>query len=97
MVTVVRRAEVGALTPDEVVSALCDSWERCKPDEQAEYFADDAVFQNMPMPPVMGKEAIREAFRRFIGALDGLSVVIHKQVSSGSVVMNERTDRKSVV
>jgi len=80
------------MTPDEIVSALCESWEHRDIDEQADYFADDAVYQNMPLAPVVGKESIREALRRIDGLMDGISVVVHRQISNGTVVMNQRTD-----
>jgi limonene-1,2-epoxide hydrolase len=80
------------LTPDEVVSAFCECWERGNADEQADYFADDAVYQNMPLPAVVGKDAIHDALRSINGVMDGFSVVIHRQISSGTVVMNQRTD-----
>ncbi|MFD8000404.1 limonene-1,2-epoxide hydrolase family protein [Streptomyces mirabilis] len=38
------------------------------------------------------QEALRESFVDFLGQLDGILWEIHRQIASGGVVMNERTD-----
>ena len=44
------------------------------------------------MQPVQGREAIREFIAGFVGAFDRIDFKVHRQVSDGAFVMNERTD-----
>lgn len=56
-------------------------------------FTDDAVYQNMPTDPAVGKPAIRDLVTQFVAAMEsGLHTEIHRQLVDGNVVMNERTD-----
>jgi limonene-1,2-epoxide hydrolase len=45
------------------------------------------------MPPAEGREAIREFLDVMLAGFDGIDFQVHRQLSDGSVVMNERTDR----
>ena len=62
------------------------------PEELASYFTEDAVYHNIPMAAVQGRAAIKEFIAGFLAAFDGIDFQIHRQVSDGAVVMNERTD-----
>lgn len=77
---------------DEVVTAFCGCWERLDADEMADYFAADATYQNGTMELAKGKDAIREVLAGMSAAMDDLKIIVHRQVVSGSIVMNERTD-----
>lgn len=77
---------------DDVVRALCRSWSTPDPDEIAAYFAEDAVYHNIPMEPVVGRAAIREFVAGFLTAFEAIDFEIHHQVAAGGLVMNERTD-----
>jgi limonene-1,2-epoxide hydrolase len=79
-------------SPDEVVTEFCNKWLAANPDELADYFTDDAVYHNIPMEPVHGREAIREFIAGFTAGFDGIDFQVHRQISDGNVVMNERTD-----
>jgi limonene-1,2-epoxide hydrolase len=79
-------------TPDEVVTEFCKKWLSADPDELADYFAEDAVYHNIPMEPVHGREAIRQFIAGFTAGFDGIDFQVHRQISDGNVVMNERTD-----
>jgi len=82
--------------PDALVRSFCDSWSRADVEEMTSYFAEDAVYHNIPMEPVVGRDAIREFFVGFVAAASGLSFDIHHQVATGNVVMNERTDTMTI-
>ena len=43
------------------VWSLIRAWEICDLDLMMEQLSDDAVFENVPMDPIVGKEAIRAA------------------------------------
>ena len=55
--------------------------------------AEDVEYQNMPLPPVHGREAVRETLEALLGMCTGFEVITHREVAAGDTVMNERTDR----
>jgi limonene-1,2-epoxide hydrolase len=77
---------------EELVTEFCKRWSSPNPDELAGYFTEDAVYHNIPMEAVQGREAIRDFIAGFTAAFDGIDFQVHRQVSDGTVVMNERTD-----
>ncbi len=51
-------------------------------------------YENVPIdPPSRGAEAIRKTLEQFAGTPTQIEFVVHQQTCTGSVVMNERTDR----
>jgi limonene-1,2-epoxide hydrolase len=69
------------------------TWDRGDIDSMLDLFTDDAVYQNMPMAPLVGKAAIREFVTQAVAAMPGgLHVEIHRQLVDRNIVMNERTD-----
>ena len=83
-------------TPGDLVVEFCKLWASSNPgpdpEELASYFTEDAVYHNIPMAAVQGREAIKEFIAGFLATFDGIDFQIHRQVSDGRVVMNERTD-----
>jgi limonene-1,2-epoxide hydrolase len=77
---------------DDLVTEFCKRWASPDPDEIAAYFTEDAVYHNIPMDPVRGREAIKEFIAGFLAAFEGIDFNVHRQVSDGALVMNERTD-----
>lgn len=77
---------------DELVTEFCKLWSSPDPDKLASYFAEDAVYHNIPMEAVQGREAIRDFIAGFTAAFDGIDFQVHRQISDGTIVMNERTD-----
>ena len=77
---------------DDLVTEFCTKWSTPDPDELAAYFTEDGVYHNMPMAAVQGREAIKEFIAGFLGGLDGIDFQVHRQVSDGDLVINERTD-----
>ncbi len=84
--------EVMTRSADQLVTDFCKLWASPDPDELATYFTEDATYHNIPMAPVQGREAIREFIAGFLAAFDGIDFNVHRQVSNGPLVMNERTD-----
>jgi limonene-1,2-epoxide hydrolase len=80
------------LSAADVVTEFCRKWASPDPDELAGYFTEDAVYHNMPIDPVHGREAIKEFIAGFTAGFDGIDFEIHRQISDGNLVMNERTD-----
>ncbi|WP_405166007.1 nuclear transport factor 2 family protein [Nocardia sp. NBC_01499] len=79
-------------TPDELVRDMCRSWSDPDPDRIAAFFAEDAVYHNIPLEPVVGRTAIRDFIAGFLATFEGIDFDIHHQITSGNLVMNERTD-----
>ncbi len=78
--------------PDALVRAFCAVWKQLDVDEVMSYFADDAVYHNIPLEPAEGRDAIRGVIEMFAGMSGGIDFAIHRQVADGNLVMNERTD-----
>ena len=79
-------------SPGDLVVEFCKLWASPNPEQLASYFTEDAVYHNIPMAAVQGREAIKEFIAGFVAAFDGIDFQIHRQVSDDKVVMNERTD-----
>ncbi len=79
-------------SPDDVVAEFCAKRTNPVPDELARYFTEDAVYQNIPMHPVVGRAAIKAFIAEFTSMVDGIDFRVHRQVSAGNLVFNERTD-----
>lgn len=79
-------------TPADVVTEFCKLWSTPDPEVLAGHFTDDGVYHNIPMEPARGPEAIKELITGLLAMLDGIDFLVHRQVSDGNVVMNERTD-----
>lgn len=79
--------------PDRIVRAFSAAWGRADLDAIMAAFADDAVYHNMPMDPLKGKDAIRAGIESFFKmSPSGIQFEILNQVVSGSLVLNERID-----
>ncbi|MFC9898218.1 nuclear transport factor 2 family protein [Nocardia sp. NPDC127579] len=79
-------------SPDEIVRAMCRAWSTPDPAEIARFFAEDAVYHNIPMEPILGRTAIADFISGFLATFTAIDFDIHLQVANGPVVMNERTD-----
>lgn len=80
------------LSPADLITHVSALWSSPDPEELAGHFTEDACYHNVPMAPVHGRDAIREFIVGFLAAFEGIDFHIHRQVSDGAVVMNERTD-----
>ena len=80
------------LSADDLVTEFCKKWATPDPDELASYFAEDGVYHNIPMDAVQGRAAIKEFIAGFTASFEGIDFQVHRQVSDGDLVMNERTD-----
>ncbi len=78
----------------ETISSFCDTWATRDIDALMDYFADDAVYHNIPMdPPNVGKDMIRGVIEMFMKDPTAVTFEVHHQAESpNGVVLNERTD-----
>ncbi len=90
-------------SPIEVVRRFCAAWSaNAGAAELAAFFSDDAVYHNIPLAPVTGREAIEKNIVSFIrpgkAAAPGVVPVesidfrIINIAANGPVVMTERVD-----
>lgn len=78
----------------ETISSFCATWASRNVDALMEFFADDAVYHNIPFdPPSVGKEQIRGTIEMFMTDPEAVEFKVHHQAESADgVVLNERTD-----
>ena len=84
-------------SPIEVVRRFCGAWSEDRPArELAAFFADDAVYHNMPMDPVAGREGIENNIATFIRpgrpGIESIEFRVINIAADGPVVMTERID-----
>ena len=78
----------------ETVRRFCDAFSRRNPDEILEFFTEDGIYHNMPMPPVQGKPGIKTVLDMFLKPSTSVEFVILK-IAEGDdgAVLTERLDR----
>lgn len=84
-------------SPIELVRRFCAAWsDNVATAELAAFFSDDAVHHNIPMAPVVGREAIANNIASFIrpGApgIESIQFRVVNIAANGPVVMTERVD-----
>ena len=90
-----RRSQTAS--PIEVVRRFCAAWsDNVATAELAAFFAADAVYHNIPLAPVTGREAIAKNIASFIrpGApgIESIEFRVINIAANGPVVMTERVD-----
>jgi limonene-1,2-epoxide hydrolase len=79
-------------TPIELVREFCDGIPDRDAAASAAFFTDDAVYHNIPLDPVTGRDAIRDTIGMFLGMADKVWFDTLHIVADGPVVMTERVD-----
>jgi limonene-1,2-epoxide hydrolase len=80
-------------TNERLVQEFCAAWSRRDIEELLAFFTDDAVYHNMPMAPVTGREAIRQVLRLFVPPAERIDWEVRNIAARGAVVLTERVDR----
>lgn len=76
---------------DRLIRDFLRAWERRDTEAIVDAFTDDGVYHSTPLSPIVGKAAIRDFVASFADVPPG-RLVIHHQVATEDLVMNERTD-----
>jgi len=76
-----------------IVEQFCAAFARRDSTELLEFFADGAVYHNMPMAPVTGKDAIKGVLDMFLAPAQSVEFVMLQIADSGDVVLTERLDK----
>lgn len=83
-------------SPKEVVrafiNAFIEAWPTGDAARLAGFFAEDAVYHNVPLQPVQGREAIRQTLEELMSAGGRVAIDVVNLLSEGRVVMVERVD-----
>jgi limonene-1,2-epoxide hydrolase len=79
-------------TVQEFISTFIASWPEGDAAKVASLFSENAVYHNMPLEPVKGREAIQATFAEFMSMGGQVDVDISHIVADGAIVMTERFD-----
>jgi limonene-1,2-epoxide hydrolase len=77
---------------ESIVNEFCKAWARLNIDQVMDFFTDDAVYHNIPLPKAEGKAAIRKTIEGLLKGTTWLEFKVLHCASVGNVVMNERVD-----
>ena len=78
--------------PIDVVRRFCDAWSAGDLDALMAFFADDAVYHNIPIDAVTGVDAIRSTIAGFTQGVEKIEFRVDNIVADGDVVLTERVD-----
>jgi limonene-1,2-epoxide hydrolase len=88
-------------SPTEVVRRFCAAWsDDMGSDDLAAFFTDEAVYHNIPLTPVTGRENIAENIQSYIRpgppGIESIDFRVINIAANGPVVMTERVDTFTV-
>ncbi len=83
-------------SPEAVVRSFCTAWERRDIPTILDFFSDDAVYHNMPLAPVSGKDGIEEVLHLFVLPAEKIRFEILHLLSQGNLVLTERVDHFTI-
>lgn len=81
------------MSPEKVVRDFCAAWTRRDLKELVGFFTADAIYHNIPLAPVTGREAIEATLAQFITPATLVEVEMTALAVSGDKVLTERVDR----
>jgi limonene-1,2-epoxide hydrolase len=84
-------------SPIDVVRRFCAAWsDNMTAAELASFFTEDAVYQNIPLAPVTGREDISDTIASVLRpgppGIEGIDFRVINIAANGPVVMTERVD-----
>jgi limonene-1,2-epoxide hydrolase len=82
--------------PIEVVTEFCNAVPRRNVEELVGFFSDDAIYHNIPIAPVQGREAIAATLRGFLDPASEAEFEVLAIAGQGRSVLTERIDRFTI-
>jgi limonene-1,2-epoxide hydrolase len=79
-------------SPTDIVRRFCAAWSDGDLDALMAHFTDDAVYHNIPVDPVTGKEAIEATIAGFTQGVEKIEFRVHNLATDGDTVLTERVD-----
>lgn len=81
------------MSPTQMVARFIEGWEKRDIPAIAACLAEDAVWHNIPYPPIVGRANIVPAIERFLADMVEVEFRLHHQAEAGpATVMTERND-----
>lgn len=80
------------MTPIDTVTAFIAHWNSGDMDAMYAMCREDVIWHNIPMEPIHGKPAMRDAVAGFMVGVDSCDWQIHAIAANGNTVLTERTD-----
>jgi len=77
----------------DLVRRFCAAWAEVDIPKILDFFTDDAVYHNMPLQSIQGKDAIRSVIEQFMAPFERCDWEIRQIAGAGDVVLTERVDR----
>ena len=82
--------------PIEIVTDFCNAVPRRNVEELVGFFSDDAVYHNIPIAPVQGRDAIAATLRGFLDPATEAEFEVLAIAGEGRAVLTERVDRFTI-
>ena len=77
----------------DLIERFCAEWGKGSDvDTIVAYFTDDAVYHNIPIDPVTGRDAIKNTFMMFTTGVESVEFQMRNISATGNVVLTERVD-----
>ena len=84
------------MTAEKTVLDFCHAVPRCSSAELAGFFTEDAVYHNIPVEPVQGRELIQATLAQFVDISTDAEFEILALAVTGNKVLTERIDRFTI-
>jgi limonene-1,2-epoxide hydrolase len=80
------------VSPEDVVLAELKAWGSGDAEEITSYFAPGAIWENVPIGVVRGREEIRRSVEGYLAHIAEMTIEVLNIASAGNVVLTERID-----
>src|SRR4026209_1306099 len=84
------------MNPTQIVADFCNAVPRRNVVELVGFFSADAVYHNIPIAPVSGRDAIAATLRGFIDPATDAEFEVLALAGTGRVVLTGRIDRFTI-
>ena len=84
------------MNAEKTVRDFCNAVTRCQSAELIGFFTSDAVYHNIPIDPVRGKEAIQATLAQFLDISSDAEFEVLALAVAGNKVLTERIDRFTI-
>jgi len=84
------------MKPIQIVTDFCNAVPRRNVEELVGFFSADAIYHNIPIAPVQGREAIAATLRGFLDPSTEAEFQVLAIAGEGRVVLTERIDRFTI-
>ena len=81
------------MAAEDIVNEFMARIQQMDLEAACELVSDDVEYDNVPVGKVTGPDGINNILGPMVGLFDELDWVVHRQIASNTLVLNERTDR----